>query len=172
MLPNNFINVSTKRRYVERNPTDAVIAACIFIACRKSNVPRTFQEIGNLVKVSKKALADCFKIIQRQFELEPSQPGTPIPDGGVAGGAASATDLMARFCNHLGLPAFVQTAATNISTRISESGIVAGRSPLTVASACIYFTSYLMNHPKTPREISQIAGVTDVTLRQAYRYVL
>ncbi len=56
-----------------------------------------------------------------------------------------------------------------LADKTAELGALAGRSPLSVAAACIYMTSYLMKQPKTPKEISNIAGVSDGTIRTAYK---
>jgi hypothetical protein len=46
---------------------DAIIAGCIFIACRQCNVPRTFREIFALTKVSKKDIGRVFKSLEAFF---------------------------------------------------------------------------------------------------------
>lgn len=43
---------------------EAIMAACIYIACREHQVTRTFKEICNVTKVSKKEIGRCFKILQ------------------------------------------------------------------------------------------------------------
>lgn len=54
---------------------------------------------------------------------------------------------------------------------MQSGGSLAGRSPLSVAAACIYMASYLMGTPKTPKDISTIAGVSDGTIRTAYKLI-
>ena len=49
---------------------DAIIAGCIFIACRQCNVPRTFREIFALTKVSKKEIGRIFKSLEKFFATE------------------------------------------------------------------------------------------------------
>lgn len=49
--------------------------------------------------------------------------------------------------------------------------MLAGRSPLSVAAACIYTASHFMGHPKSPKEISAVAGVSDGTIRNAYKLI-
>lgn len=48
---------------------DALIAGCIFIACRRNQVPRTFREIFELTKVPKKEIGRTFKLLEK-FLLE------------------------------------------------------------------------------------------------------
>lgn len=49
---------------------EASQAACIYIACREHNVTRTFKEVCNLTKVSKKEIGRCFKLLQPYFETK------------------------------------------------------------------------------------------------------
>lgn len=46
---------------------DAIIAGCIFIACRQCKVPRTFREIFALTDVSKKEIGRIFKSLEKFF---------------------------------------------------------------------------------------------------------
>jgi len=46
---------------------EALIAGCIFIACRQSGVPRSFREIYALTKVSKKDIGRTFKALEKFF---------------------------------------------------------------------------------------------------------
>jgi transcription initiation factor TFIIB len=50
--------------------------------------------------------------------------------------------------------------------------MVPGRSPISVAAAAIYMASQASEDKKTPKEIGDVAGVADVTIRQAYKLML
>ena len=56
-----------------------------------------------------------------------------------------------------------------LADKMSTVGSLAGRSPLSAAAACIYFASHLMGFPKTAKEISAVAGVSDGTIRTSYK---
>ena len=58
-----------------------------------------------------------------------------------------------------------------LADKVNELGTLAGRSPLSVAAACIYFTSHLMKCPRTAKEIAGVCGVSDGTIRTAYKYL-
>ena len=49
---------------------EALIAGCLFIACRQCKVPRTFKEIWALTKVSKKEIGRIFKTLEKFFARE------------------------------------------------------------------------------------------------------
>lgn len=86
--------------------------------------------------------------------------------------STNARDLCLRYCNQLGLKSqqFVKVSQ-GLADKMSTVGDLAGRSPLSVAAACIYMASYLLGKPKTAKEISQVAGVSDGTIRTAYKYL-
>ncbi|KAI8580178.1 hypothetical protein K450DRAFT_163305, partial [Umbelopsis ramanniana AG] len=50
--------------------SDAIIAACIFIACRQEKVDRTFRDICALTEVPKTQIAVCFKILQNKLQTD------------------------------------------------------------------------------------------------------
>lgn len=137
---------------------DAIASACLYIACRQEGVPRTFKEICAISKVSKKEIGRCFKLILKALETSVDL----ITTG----------DFMSRFCSNLGLPPVVQRAATHIARKAVELDIVPGRSPISVAAAAIYMASQASVEKKNQKEIGDIAGVADVTIRQSYKLML
>lgn len=160
---------------------EAIIAGCIFIACRQCGVPRTFREIYALTKVSKKDIGRTFKALEKFFAQDSagkvaiaSATGGMLPstDTYQTTTSTNAKDLCLRYCSQLGLnrQQFVKVSQ-GLAEKMSTVGDLAGRSPLSVAAACIYMASYLLGKPKTPKEISQVAGVSDGTIRTAYKYL-
>ncbi len=45
----------------------AIIASCIFIACRQCNVPRSFKEVVTITGVGKKDIGRTFKLLEKFF---------------------------------------------------------------------------------------------------------
>ena len=56
--------------------------------------------------------------------------------------------------------------------RYSKPFVISGRSPISVAAAAIYMASQASSDKKSQREIADIAGVADVTIRQSYKLML
>ncbi|XP_046440209.1 transcription initiation factor IIB-like [Daphnia pulex] len=134
--------------------TDASASACLYIACRQEGVPRTFKEICAVSKIGKKEIGRCFKLILKALETSVE--------------IIKTSDFMPRFCSNLGLPAVVQRNASHIGGKAVELDVVPGRSPISVAAAAIYMASHASENKLTKKEIGDIAGVADVTIRQSY----
>lgn len=77
-----------------------------------------------------------------------------------------------RFCGNLGLARDVHRAATCIAKKATDLDIVPGRSPISVAAAAIYMASQASSDKRIQKEIADIAGVADVTIRQSYKLML
>ena len=175
---------------------EAMIAGCIFISCRRHSVPRTFREIFELTKVSKKEIGRTFKLLEKFLinqDKNKGQNATVIANGMLTCAVRSVIDiellagivainekyqatattnpgeLCNRFCSILGLKPQTTNVAIDLAGRMSTVGALAGRSPLSGAAACIYMASYLMGEPRTPKQISEAAKVSDSTIRNAYK---
>jgi len=146
---------------------EAVVAACIFIACRQAHVPRSFREICKLTQVSKKTLGQCYKALEQAFNLTP---GASANSNHNANTTTGAEDLLSRYCNHLDLPPNVQPICRDIIRKARELGIADGRSPVSIAGGAIYFTAHLLGQPRPAKDISKVAGVSEGTIRLVYRF--
>ncbi|CAO4378464.1 unnamed protein product [Caenorhabditis nigoni] len=134
---------------------EAQAAACLYIACRKDGVPRTFKEICAVSRVSKKEIGRCFKIIIRNLETNLEQ--------------ITSADFMSRFCGNLYLPNSIQAAATRIAKRAVDMDLVAGRTPISIAAAAIYMASQASGEKRSAKEIGDVAGAAEITVRQTYK---
>ncbi|CCM00438.1 uncharacterized protein FIBRA_02470 [Fibroporia radiculosa] len=160
---------SDEEKLLRGKPLDAVIAACIFIACRQAHVPRTFREICNLTHVSKKVLGQCYKALEQAFNLTPGASATTDRHLTTPAAARGPEDLLVRYCNHLDLPPNVQPICSDIIIQARELGIADGRSPVSIAGGAIYFTCHLLGKVKSAKDISTVAGVSEGTIKLVYR---
>jgi len=137
---------------------EGAVAACLYIACRKENSQRTFKEISVITGVQKKEIGKCYKLIEKDVD---SMAGRPTGD------------IVSRFCADLNLNLKIQRIASRISERIHEIGALTGRSPDSVAAAVIYLVLNLFpEHKELQRDIHLVTGVTEITIKNAYRDLL
>lgn len=150
---------------------ESIMAAAIFMGCRKAKVARTFKEIWALTNVPKKEIGKVFKIMHRIIQSKnDNNPGaySNIKDSEQTT-QTSAEDLIRRFCSHLGLSNEVTNAAEHIARKCKESGILAGRSPITIAATVIYMASLIFDADVTPTKIANKTGVSDGTIKTSFK---
>ena len=148
------------RRAVEKNlirgrSIEGVTAAAIYAACRQCGVPRTLDEIANSSRVDRKEIGRTYRFIARELTLK-LMPTSP-------------QDYTARFCSKLQLSEDIKTKALEILQQAEEKELTSGRGPTGVAAAAIYIASILCGERKTQREVADVAGVTEVTIRNRYK---
>ena len=142
---------------------DAVAAACLFIACRQEDVPRSFKEICSISRFNKKDIGRCFKHLKRvlpQF----AQPGSNAP-------ANSPEKFMTRFCSNLQLPSSVEKIATHIAQNAEKRNIAPGRVYLSIYATAIYMAATVTGFKKSVKEIHDAVGVAEGTIRHIYKEV-
>ena len=158
-------------------PREAVIAGCIFIACRQCGVPRTFREIYAITRVTKKEIGRVFKSLESFLsKIQEKNPQASAAQGVKdykASSSTTAEELCTRYCSLLGFRNTPRMEKISKALARKTTGIpdLAGRSPLSVAAACIYFASQYLDDPRASKDIASIAGVSDGTIKTAYRFL-
>lgn len=150
---------------------ESIMAAAIFIGCRKASVARTFKEIWALTNVPKKEIGKVFKIMNKILhEKNEANPNAySLIQDNMQTTQTSAEDLIRRFCSHLGLSTQVTNAAEYIARQCKEVGVLAGRSPITIAATVIYMAALVFGADLQPSKIAEKTGVSDGTIKTSYK---
>ncbi|KAB5519522.1 hypothetical protein DKX38_023841 [Salix brachista] len=143
---------------------DALLAACLYIACRQEDKPRTVKEICSVANgATKKEIGRAKEYIVKHLGLETGQ--------SVEMGTIHAGDFMRRFCSNLGMSNHAVKAATE-AVKTSEQFDIR-RSPISIAAAVIYIITQLSDDKKPLRgldaDISVATGVAEGTIRNSYK---
>lgn len=165
-----------KYKFMKGKPQEAVIAGCIFIACRQNNVPRTFREIFNLTSVSKKEVGRVFKQLQNFLQKLQDTEGEATGLNTVTNyenTSVGAEDLCGRYVSQLGFKnqQKISKISRDLAEQANDISALAGRSPLSVAAACIYMACHLVGEPRASLPIAKQAGVSDGTVKTAYKHL-
>ena len=158
---------------------DAILASCLFIACRQAGLGRSFTEMFGLTNVSKKEIGRTFKQLQKFLQEDTEKHINQIEE---AGGIISRQEMqlkttladpavmIERFCGQLGFKFRPTAIAKKIAAKVPRFDDIAGRSPLSIAAASIYFATNLIAYPTTTvKKIQAIAGISEGTIRVAYK---
>jgi transcription initiation factor TFIIB len=134
---------------------EGVSAASLYAACRQCGVPRTLDEIADAAKLNRKEIGRTYRFVARELGIN-LKPTTPI-------------DYVPRFGSELGLSGEVQSKAIEILKKAMSQELTSGRGPTGVSAAAIYIASVLLGERRTQREVADVAGVTEVTIRNRYK---
>lgn len=146
---------AVNKNLIRGRSIEGVVAASLYGACRQCGVPRTLDEIASCSRVGRKEIGRTYRFMTRELKLRliPTRP----------------RDYISRFCSELKLSGEVQAKTLEILKEATEKELTSGRGPTGVAAASIYIASFLCNERRTQREVADIAGVTEVTIRNRYK---
>ncbi|VEU21853.1 DEKNAAC102852 [Brettanomyces naardenensis] len=152
---------------------ESIMAAAIFLGCRKASVPRSFKEIWALTNVPRKEIGKTFKIINQIIRKKNAEQGGLITyqNDNIATTQTNPEDLVGRFCSHLGLKPQLTSSARHIARKLREVGVLEGRSPTTIAATVIYFTTILFSQQIPLQKISEKTGVSEGTIKSSYKHL-
>lgn len=151
-------NFVLQRGLVRGRSMESVIAACIYAACRSYNIPRTLDEIAAASDVERKEIGRTYRFIVRKLRIKVT-PSSP-------------KDYISRFSSILHLSPKSQNEALKILKKAEISELTSGRGPAGVAAAALYVAALINDEKKTQREVADVAGITEVTIRNRYKELI
>ena len=149
---------AARKKLIRGRSIEGMVAASLYTACRRNNIPRTLDEIAEISKVAKKQIGKNYRFLSKSLniKLKPTSPADYIP----------------RFASQLDLSGHVEAKAIDIINEAKNKGLLNGKGPTGVAATALYVASILLGERKTQRDIAEIAGVTEVTIRNRYKELL
>ncbi|PSP98881.1 transcription initiation factor IIB 2 [Halobacteriales archaeon QS_4_70_19] len=137
---------------------EGVATASVYAAARQAGVPRSLDEISVVSRVDRMELTRTYRYIVRELNLEiaPADPESYIP----------------RFASDLDLSDEVERRARELVDDGREAGLLSGKSPVGLAAAAVYAAALLCNEKVTQSEVSEVASISEVTIRNRYKELL
>jgi len=139
-------------------PGRSIATASLYAAARQAGTPRSLDEIANVSRVDKDEIARTYRYVVRELSLEiqPADPESYVP----------------RFASDLELSEEVERRARQLLQNAKAEGVHSGKSPVGLAAAAVYAASLLTNEKVTQSEVSEVASISEVTIRNRYHELL
>ncbi|MEK6950447.1 MAG: transcription initiation factor IIB [Nanoarchaeota archaeon] len=149
---------AVQKGLVRGRSMESVVAGALYAACRRHEIPRTLDEMGEASGIEKKEIGRTYRFVTRELEIsiKPSNPADYIP----------------RFASALKLQPETQSKAVEILEMARDIELTSGRGPTGIAAAALYVASLLHGEKRTQREVADVAGVTEVTIRNRYKELI
>lgn len=137
---------------------ESVVTALLYTVARKQGTPRTLDEISEASGIEKREIGRAYRYVARELGLRilPAKPQDYIP----------------RFAGKLQLSGEVQARARKIIQKSRDADLLSGKGPTGIAAAALYVAAVLEGEKRTQREVADIVGVTEVTIRNRYKEII
>lgn len=164
-LPQNVIEeasriytMAVQKGLVRGRSMESVVAGALYAACRRHGVPRTLDELSEASGIDKKEVGRTYRFITRELSIKVA--------------LSSPIDYIPRFASALNLTPRSQSRSVEIVEEAQEKELTSGRGPTGIAAAALYLAALINGEKKTQREVAEVAGVTEVTIRNRYKELL
>jgi transcription initiation factor TFIIB len=137
---------------------EGVATSSVYAAARQAGVPRSLDEIAAVSRVERLELTRTYRYVVRELNLEvkPADPASYVP----------------RFVSDLELSEETERQARELLEHAKETGVLSGKSPVGLAAAAVYAAGLLTNEKVTQNEVSEVADISEVTIRNRYKELL
>lgn len=150
--------LAVQKGLVRGRSMESVVAGAIYAACRKHDVPRTLDELAESSGIDRKEIGRTYRFVIRELDIK-ILPSNPV-------------DYIPRFASELKLNALTQSKAVEIIEEARSIALTSGRGPTGIAAAALYVAALLHGEKRTQRAVADVAGVTEVTIRNRYKELL
>lgn len=136
---------------------EGIVGASVYVGLRLDGVVRTAEEVSEVCKVSYKELLRVSKLICKELDVR-----LPL---------LSPKDFVPRFCDSLGVGDDVMSKAYELLDDCEVVGLCNGPAPNSLAASCLYLACVDCGVRKTQRDIGEVCGVSEVTIRNNLRKI-
>ncbi|WP_435181774.1 transcription initiation factor IIB [Halorussus sp. AFM4] len=137
---------------------EGVATAALYAAARQTGTPRSIDEVANVSRIDEMEFKRTYRYIVRELNLQ-IQPADP-------------EQYVARFASELGISDESERRARELLRNAKRQGLHSGKSPVGLAAAAVYAGPLLTNEKVTQAEVSDVAQVSEVTIRNRYHELL
>ena len=147
-----------KKKLLRGRSINGMVAACLYFACREKKIPRTLQEILDETSVSAKNVRRCYRTLIRELNLK--APSTdPI-------------SLIPRYIADLNLDAEIEKTTICLLQKFMNNFSTSGKDPKGLCAGALYLVCKIRNKRISQKEIANLVGITEVTLRSRYKELI
>ena len=133
-----------------------LIAASVYYACKKNDVPRSSKEIAKMFNLKSTIVTKAVKVFQELYKNE-------------LFGASKPSDFVRRYCSKLKLEGKLIDLCVKILKIVIEIDLISENTPPSIAASTIYFTIITFTDLLiTKQNLSKICDVSAVTISKCY----
>ncbi len=129
-----------------------MMIACIYITCKKINLPRTLSELSKIVNGNEVFAARCYRLLSREFRITfmPSDPAL----------------FLHKIASESQISEITSRKALDILLLIRKDEKFIGKDPLSVAAAVLYTVCKKEKEKISQSKIAEAANINIITLRK------
>ncbi len=144
-----------RKKLLRGRSINGMVSASLYFACREKKIPRTLQEILDETSISAKNVRRCYRTLIRELNLK-------VP-------STDPISLIPRYISELDLDSEVENLTIQVLQKFISKNSTSGKDPKGLCAGALYLTCKIHNKRISQKEIANLVGITEVTLRSRYK---
>ena len=145
------------------NIRKGLIAASLYMACKKLGVPRTTQEIAEIFQIPDKCVSKGNKKFTELWTLSGESPILYSDNN-------QSNDYIVRYCSKLDCGnTELYEVTKRISSDCNEKQLLLQNTPVSISAACIYYAILELKLPITRKSVSDVTKISEVTISKCLK---
>jgi transcription initiation factor TFIIB len=139
---------------------EGVSTAAVYAAARQAGIPRSLDEVIAVSRVEELSIARTYRYVTRELGLE-IKPADPL-------------DYIPRLASDLDLSEEAEQRSRELLETVIETNesYLSGKNPVGLAASALYAGALLSNKKVTQGAVSEVADISEVTIRNRYKELL
>ncbi|MFP3951256.1 MAG: transcription initiation factor IIB [Candidatus Bathyarchaeia archaeon] len=152
-----YYRQTLKRDLIRGRSIEDFVAASIYAACRKTEVPRPLETVSKVSTQTQHDVARTYRLMVKELRIK-----MPV-DGPMK--------YVPRIASKLEIDPIVERHSMEMLRKASKRNILVGKDPRGAAAAALYIACRRKGEKRTQQELAETAGTTEVTLRNRMREI-
>jgi len=195
-LANELCEKNTNKQWIIIGRFNAWLGGLLYLAYIKANVPKTADDIGDLVFAKQNDIINASKRIRHIIGMKYCEKASLMGSGCIL--RLGIERYIENTCKNMGADDNIKEKALKLGKKVKDISSLSGKSPLSLAAACIYIISkiyFIKAHeqrkkptnknileifdyvPKKSMKLSQgnisrSMGITEVSLRNSFNSIV
>ncbi len=148
---------AVEQKITQGRSINAVVAASMYAACRNTQTLRTLRDISEATDIKPKKISQSYRAIVKQLDLK-------IP-------VVNQVHCLSKISNNLGVSEKTKYFALEILQKASDLRILAGRDPVGISAAVLYYACLIKKESFTQTQVAEASRVTVVTVRNRFQEI-
>lgn len=129
-----------------------MIVSCVYLVCKKINIPRTLSEIAQIVEADEIFAARCYRLLMRELKITHVQFKPAI--------------FIRKIADEAEISERTARESIDMLLAIQNENIFSGKNSLSIAAAILYITCRKHKQKITQARIASAANINIMTLRK------
>ncbi len=128
-----------------------MIVSCVYLVCKKTNIPRTLSEIAQMVEADEVFAARCYRLLMRELKITHVQFTPAI--------------FIRKIADKVNIKERTARESIDLLLAIQNEHVFSGKNSLSIAAAILYITCRKHKQKMSQARIASAANINIVTLR-------